>query len=60
MEEMGDINGRKELGRRSTNINMKQSRFEAKYGRINRRNKVGRRRKPRWGGVDLGLSVWSE
>jgi len=60
MEEMGDINGRKELGRRSTNINMKQSRFEAKYGWINGRNKVGRRRKPRWGGVDLGLSVWSE
>src|ERR1041384_3572168 len=49
MEEMGDINGRKELGRRSTNINMKQSRFEAKYGSINGRNKVGRRRKPRWG-----------
>ena len=48
MEEMGDINGRKELGRRSTNINMKR-RFEAKYGRINGRNKVGRRRKPRWG-----------
>ena len=44
MEEMGDINGRKELGRRSTNINMKQSRFEAKYGWINGRNKVGRSR----------------
>src|SRR3954469_14401214 len=28
MEEMGDINGTKELGRRSTNINMKQNRFE--------------------------------
>src|ERR1043165_5032788 len=38
MDEMGDINGRKELGRRSTNINMKQSRLEAKYGRINGRN----------------------
>ena len=54
------INGRKELGRSSTNINMKQSRFEVKYGWINGRNKVGRRRKARWGGVDLGLSVWSE
>ena len=54
------INGRKELGRRPPYINMKQSRFKAKYEWINGRNKVGRRRKLRWGGVDLGLSVWSE
>ena len=40
------INGRKELGRRFTYINMKQSRFKAKYGWINGRNEVGRRRKP--------------
>ena len=37
---MGD-EWKKRVGRRSTNINMKQSRFEAKYGWINGRNEVG-------------------
>src|ERR1041385_4708814 len=40
------INGRKEFGRRSTYLNMKQNRFNAKYRWINGRNEVGRRSKP--------------
>src|ERR1041385_7818035 len=40
------INGRKELGRRSTDFNMKQSRFNAKYEWVNGTKEVERRRKP--------------
>jgi len=54
---MGDKWKKGVVRKRSTYFNMKQSRFKTKYGWINGRNEVGRRRKQNRSRV---RSVWSE